>query len=346
MRHRLIHLLYAPLRGVNALTDRALKMRVVRHGDLYPWQVTPYAPAPDTTPIDAAGYLSAANPRLVELQASYKRVDPRVTRPAVWVEGKLADADLRAFRGHNPYLNQASGLNYNELAYALTYYALKSGGQRALLERLGEDGAFGAHTFAVDGRLISRDLLDSVREIEFIQTHVGLDAPDTNILDIGAGYGRLVYRLTQASGPNVRAFATDAFAPSTFLAEYYFRFRDADRAAAVPLPEVEGFLADTRISLAINIHSFSECTVDAIHWWMEHLAAAKVPNLLVIPNAHDRRTGECLTNQGENIDRILEQHGYVLRVREPRFSDPVVQRWGVDPTWLHLFTLKSDEIAR
>jgi hypothetical protein len=323
--------------------NRALEatgLRLIRLESLYPWQRDPVAgwvfhPGRVPEPLDAE--LRPDNPRLLQLIAAYAEMDPKVIRPAKWTENLVDSNTMLNFRGHNPYIYQLTGKWGNELGYALTYYALKSGPAADLLESLEEDDLFGVIGFFVDGRLVTRDLLDSVREIDFIRTHVGLN-PGTTILDIGAGYGRLIHRLSRVTGAGVRLFATDAIAVSSFIAESYLRFRKTDRAAVIPLPDVEQFLGSTPVSLATNIHSFPECTRDGIDWWVERLARSRVPYLLIVPRLQGA-DGRCITNAGEDMEAVLERHGYRIRVREPRFSDPIVQRYGVDPSMFNLFTL-------
>ena len=135
----------------------------------------------------------------------------------MWTDDKIDAGTLRNFRGDTPYVWQRPGLNSNDVAYLLAYYALKGSGARAILDQLDEDGLFGAYTHAIDGRLISRDLLDSVREIDFLNRHAGLGTSSLSVLDIGAGYGRLAYRLHQATNDDVKIFATDAFPHSTLF---------------------------------------------------------------------------------------------------------------------------------
>jgi hypothetical protein len=332
------------LRLINAAAGQYFGVELVKHRDLYPWQITATrhgnSPPAKELPKEAKEYLRPNNPRLLELKARYSNFDPKVTTGEVWQEGIIQASDLASFRRDNPYVWQVRGRkqNLNDLSYALTYYALKaSDSTRDVLASLDEDGLFGVHLFQADGRNISRDLLDSVREIEFIRKHVDIDAPDTNILDIGAGYGRLVYRLCQTSPTGVRVFGTDAIAESTFLSEFYLRFRSADRATVIPLDEIDAFFASTSVKLATNIHSFSECATDAIEWWVQRLSAAGVPNLLVIPNQEDPKTKRCLTSAGLDMELVFERHGYRVKVREPRFSDPLLQSYGVDPTFISLF---------
>jgi SAM-dependent methyltransferase len=295
---------------------------------------------PATLPAAAAGDLRPDNPRLLELRARYAKADPRVTTPAAWTDDRLPPADMVYFRADNHFIWQLRGPNRNELTYALTYYHLIARGDDGLIDLLGEDGAFGAVTFAVDGRPVSRDLMDSVGEIQFLKRNTILGEGRGNVLDIGAGYGRLAWRLEQASGAQMRVFATDAFAPATFLAEYYLRHRGAKRAFAVPLDEVEALLAETKIDVAVNVHSFSECTADAVAWWAERLARHRVPQLMIVPNGGTTAGERCQIGSGEDMEAVLERVGYRIKLREPRYADPIVQKYGIDPVWLHLFELR------
>jgi len=234
-----------------------------------------------------------------------------------------------------------STLGRSPLSAILLSLNLLSSSTADILNRMDEDALFGVHLFQVDDHPVSRDLLDSVREIDFIRNHIDLEKADTSILDIGAGYGRLVYRLSQVAPPNVRIYGTDAVAESTFLSEFYLRFRGAPRAMIVPLDEVEAFIKSVSINLATNIHSFSECMPDAIEWWVRRLAAGGIANLLVIPNHVDQKTRRCLTTTtGADMELIFERYGYKVRVREPRFKDPLVQSYGIAASLISLFELQ------
>jgi putative sugar O-methyltransferase len=295
---------------------------------------------PATLPAGAAEWLRPDNPHLVALKARYAAMDPRVTTPSVWNEARLSAEDMLYFRGDNHFLWQVRGPNQDARSYARVYRHLRGGEAGGLLDRLGEDDAFGVSLFAVDGRMVSRDLLDSVGEIDFLRRHAGLGERPLNILDIGAGYGRLAWRLEQATGDEVRIYAADAFAPSSFIAEYYLRFRRARRAAMVPLDAVAALLAATRIDVAVNVHSFSECTLEAIAWWTELLASHRVPRLMVVPNEGTVGGARCEINGGVDMEQVFARFGYRPAVREPRYADPNVQRRGVDPVHLHLFALQ------
>ena len=68
------------------------------------------------------------------------------------------------------------------------------------MDRLTEDGAFGCWTFQYPGHpRYSRDLLESVNEIVFLDRTLALSERDRfSVLDIGAGYGRLSHRMSAA----------------------------------------------------------------------------------------------------------------------------------------------------
>jgi putative sugar O-methyltransferase len=226
----------------------------------------------------------------------------------------------------------------NPLSYALTTYYLQSVDKLHLLSRLEEDEHFGIFTFNVAGRVVSRDLLDSVNELNFLHRELSIgDWPRLNVLDIGAGYGRLAHRTVQGLDNIGTYLCTDAVATSTFVAEYYLRFRGIkQRAQVVPLDEIEAQLSTTPIDVAVNIHSFSECSASAIDWWLALLARHSVKYLFVVPNSVDSERR--LTNHaGEDFGAIIEGHGYRLRTAAPKYADPTVQEYGIASTYYHLF---------
>ena len=294
---------------------------------------------PATLPAGAAAWLRPDNPALIDLKARYAAMDGRVTTPAVWTERRLPPEDMLYFRGDNNFVWQLRGPNRNARTYAMVARHVRAHDREGLLDRLGEDDFFGVSLFEVDGRPVSRDLLDSVGEIGFLARHAGLGTRPLNILDIGAGYGRLAWRLEQAVA-DVRVYATDAFAPSSFIADYYLRFRGAERAGMVPLDQIEALLAGTRIDVAVNVHSFSECTPAAVDWWSELLARHRVPYLMVVPNGGTTDGERCQIGRDVDMEELFERSGYRIAVREPRYSDPAVQREGIDPVHLHLFELR------
>jgi hypothetical protein len=328
------------LKRLNARMAERFGLVLMRTSALYPWQRRPAQTGPmdaDSLPAGAADRLRPDHPELAALRERYARCDPAVTTPLLWTEARLPAADLLHFRGDNAYVWQTRRWDQNALAYALSYYAFKSGDSEHLLDPLTEDGLFGVHHFTVDGRTITRDLLDSAREIQFLIRHAGLGAQARSVLDVGAGYGRLSHRLHQAFGGAVASFATDAFPASTFLSDYYLGFRRASSARVVPLDEVDGLLAGQQIDIAVNVHSFSECTSEAVAWWSQRLARHAVRYLLLVPNERRECPGRCLANDGRDLEPILERFGYRATVREPRHPDPLVQLYGVEPSHLHLF---------
>lgn len=307
---------------------------------LYPWQVGPRLPEPyrpEDLPAGAGDYLAVANPRLIELRKRYANFDPEVTRGTIWNEdaSELRTLDLRFFRGDNPYVFQQQTSYANELSYALTWYHGLAGRAAAILPVLTEDPLFGVYVEEVGGNAVSRDRLDSASEVRFLIDHAGLSANSRGILDIGAGYGRLPYRIGQVF-PQLPCFATDAVPESTFLSEYYLRFRQSP-AKVVPVDEVDDLLASQPIDIATNVHSFSECRPEAIDWWVRRLSAAGVRYLMVIPN--QSVDGTCMTNAGEDMNAIFARRGYGLAVSQRRFDDPILVRWGVDPGLMSLFEL-------
>jgi hypothetical protein len=290
-------------------------------------------------PGDAERYLRPDNPKLIELQQRYRAFDSDVTAPFIWTDGYVRPEDITYFRGDNGWVWQVRGKNTNVLAYAVSLYYLKSIDRFGLLEKLVEDNSFGNFTFPIAGRQVSRDLLDSITEIYFLDRHLGIGSrAGFRVLDVGAGYGRLAHRMVSALPGIERFICTDAVAFSTFVSEYYLRFRGVEKALVVPLDEIDNTLRDHSVDLAINIHSFSECRTQAIEWWARLLSKHRVKNLMIVPNDTSERL---LTNDGHDFLPLLERYGYRTVLKEPKFIDPVVQEYGLQPGWHHLLELRA-----
>jgi hypothetical protein len=297
------------------------------------------ATTPAELPPGATSYLRRDNARLLELRSLYGELSDDVKTSLVWTEKFVAQPDLANFRGDNMWVHQKGHRHLQERAYLLAAYYVIVHDRLDLLQTLKEDGAFGAITFEIAGRRVSRDLLDSILEIEFLDRHLQIASrPDISILDIGAGYGRLAYRMLSAFPQMSKYYCTDAIAESSFVCEYYLRYRGmGGRFRLVPSPEIDSFLAGNKVDLAVNIHSFSECTTAAVQWWLEKLNRYEVKNFLIVPNAGNH-CGQLLSNNvGEDMFPVIERSGYELLARESKYTDPEVQKFALNPTCYWLF---------
>jgi hypothetical protein len=131
-------------------------------------------------------------------------------------------------------------------------------------------------------------------------------------------------------------FCTDAVPLSTFVCDYYLKSKAvSDQAVSVPLDQIEDTLEQTNVELAVNIHSFSECSLEAIDWWMALLAKHSIPYLFIIPNSKDG----LLTNHKKDFQPLVEAHGYCKISSDPKYSDPELQLYAANPSMYHLFKL-------
>ena len=207
---------------------------------------------PDRTAVDSVFGADAA--RLQDLRRRYAAVRSPAAAHSVWAsrgsKEDLADIGLAGvvltrFRAGSSYVWNYYGSsteNTEKLQYYVFAQAVKAADSAALLEVLDEDGAFGCSTFEFAGiGRVSRDLLDSVTEINFLQRHLSvLDRDEFRVLDIGAGYGRMAHRLLEAN-PKLDGYTcVDAVPESTFLCEFYLKHRGLlDRAEVIPFDEVD-----------------------------------------------------------------------------------------------------------
>jgi hypothetical protein len=282
-------------------------------------------------PPGAAQYLRRDNPKLIDLRNRYAAFHP--FQHTQWSAEVLAhELEFAYFRGDNAYNWQVRG-GVEEFQYVLTAYYVQSVDRLGLFDRLTEDSLFGSYSFDFNGRyVVSRDLLDSILQINFIERHTNLSRmPGGTVIDIGAGYGRLAWRMSRGL-PNLRRiWCVDAIPESTFLCDYYLRFRGAgDHVEVLELDRAEETLRSQQIDVAINVQSFTECTIKSIRWWLDVLAKCSVTYFLVVPNTPDQLLS--MEPDGSRLDfqPLLESYGYRLIAKESVYENaPSVQRFGV-----------------
>ena len=298
-------------------------------------------------PLAAADpYLRPDNPRLVDLEQRYAKLRVAMADSSLWSKPYItAEVDLRRFRGELAYLWQRRDGN-DDTSFRLTNAYVTTFDGLGLQARLTEDSAFGAPNWTVDGRTFTRDLLDSIVEISFLDRHLGISQRRLRVLDIGAGYGRLAHRLVQAFPGKVDVLCTDSVAVSTFLSEFYLRYRGASpQAAVVPLDALEEVLSRNPVDVAVNIHSFSECPRSAIEGWLDLLVRHRIPRLMVVPNAMDNGGTRLLSRETDgtwlDLMPLFRAKGFELVATEPKYLDPAVQVHGVSPTHHYLFALRQ-----
>jgi len=279
-------------------------------------------------------------PRLAELRRRY--AGHAATAHTVWATENVArDLDLEHFRADNVYVWQTRSTS--PIQYLLSTYYVKDNDPLRLLDRMQEDGAFGALTFEHNGRTLSRDMLDSILEISFLDEHLGLGStPNLTVLDIGAGYGRLAHRMAETLPNLTRYVCVDAVAESTMVSELYVRYRQVDnKVTVVPLDEAAQVITRERIDVAVNIHSFSECALSSIEFWLDLIDRAAIPWIFVVPN-----TGDSLISSepdGSRVDFLpsFTARGYELAIRRDKYHRSAgVQKFGLFPSSYFLFKRK------
>lgn len=304
-------------------------------------------PIPDS----AKEILKKDNKRLNYLTAEYKKLDIAALNHSFWDEKNLKtdEFDLQYFRGDNLYLWQYRSVGSSaHLKYLLYTYYLQGNDPLNLLEKLKEDKLFGVYLFDFNRRFnVSRDMLDSISEIYFLDKYLSISQKTNfSFVDIGAGYGRLAHRMMNVYGERIdNYFCVDAIPESTFLCEFYLKFRNvSEKAVSVPIYDIEKRMSENKIDLAINIHSFTECTFEAIKWWLELVRKNNVKNLFIIPNPNEENKLLSVENDGKRIDfmPLIEKLGYELKVYEPKIKDSSLQEVMHHlPVYYYLFELKA-----
>ncbi len=175
------------------------------------------------------------------------------------------------------------------------------------------DAEFGARIVETGIGPVTRMWLEAQEEINFITRKLGFNVSDLNVLDIGAGYGRLAVPLSEVA-KNVTC--VDAVPISTQICrDYCARF--APSVKVLSLEEFEATYQNLKFDLAINIHSFNECKLGQIKEWLAVLKEMAVPYLFTV------------------------SHGQMNHIPEPSY-----RAYGDDhPDFRHLLEAQYDLIA-
>lgn len=334
----------------NILRLISLKLiRIEKENKLYDDKYSGPSFSKSRIPEDVKEYLNTNNEYLIELKRKYSKLNLPVTSHSFWSEKTMNsdEFDIKYFRGDNVFLWQYRSVGSEaELKYLLYTYYIRELDKKKLLEKLKEDDLFGVYIFNYDDKLkISRDLLDSISEIYFLDEHLNLyNHENLKILDIGAGYGRFAYRMIKAFSKIENFFCVDAVAESTFICDFYLRFRGVNsKVKTIPLYEINERLMDEEIFLVTNIHSFSECTFDAIKWWLDFIIKKRIKYFFLVPNPTE--SGKLLSTErnGNSIEYLPEilSRGYKLIAKKSKFTNKTLQTFlHHTPVYYYLFELE------
>jgi SAM-dependent methyltransferase len=281
------------------------------------------ADTPPQMPVPAEGDLRAAlhalHERYAQVPAFRDLVSPH------W-QSEPAQIDLSNLRAHGGYLWTGE----SDFRYRWTARYIRKRDRLHLLRLLREDDAFGCPTLESHGTLISRDKLDSILEIYYLIDSLNLSMPDRlNVLDIGAGYGRLAHRFTTVF-PHSHYYCVDAVPLSTVMSRFYLQYRCATRASVIPfdcLDELRGRTFD----FAINVHSFPEQTKASIDYWLSLLDDLRVNRLVIVDHNGQWLTMEQPDNRRSCYLPLLAQHGWTMLDARPKFPDLLANAFGIYP---------------
>jgi 16S rRNA G1207 methylase RsmC len=138
---------------------------------------------------------------------------------------------LPNFRAELIYLAQLSGTTKPEHYQNTVDYIRDVQEFKALL---GDDDSYGNLQVMTSAGLVSRDLIDSIMEIRFLEQNNVING-EMGILDIGAGYGRFAHRITTLYD-NITVVCVDAVPISTAICNAYTAEQQKeDRVIVLPL---------------------------------------------------------------------------------------------------------------
>lgn len=252
--------------------------------------------------------------RATELNKVYHDLNLHPKDLGVWTEKHVRELDVENFRSDNVYVWQKRNVVMQN--YLVSYLVTQIMDKSNLLESLFENGSYGVEFFEFSERKVSRDLIDSVLEINFMIDVIGRDSlTELRVLDIGAGYGRLAKNLAKVF-PEMKIGCVDAIPMSTAISEFYLEDEiTRGQVEVFDLTQLD-LLPSKNFDFAVNIHSFSEMSLSSVENWVSLLKISKVPRVFVVPNP--RHLG---LNSGEDFQEIFEKFGYKVTTIRSKYLE-------------------------
>ena len=169
------------------------------------------------------------------------------------------------------------------------------------------DAAFGGRLVETCLGKVTRMWLDSNIEIHFVMRHLP-KLEKLRVLDIGAGYGRLAVSFS----PMCDSYTcVDAVPISTAVcSEYCNRF--APNVEVIPIGTFSESYPSREFDLAVNVHSWNECTMEQVENWLAVLVEMKVPHLFTVSHGQ--------------LDAKIEKAYYTWDPGLPSFR-PAIERY-------------------
>lgn len=248
--------------------------------------------------------------RVAYLNNEYSQYQSQLDLP-IWNKKHTRGINLRNFRADNVYVWQKR--NYSEKVLLESFRTVVQSDQNGLLDLVTEDGGYGAENYVVDGKNFSRDLADSILEINFLLS--ALPKRPSRVLDIGAGYGRFAKRSIEC-GFTREVFCIDGVAVSTALSEYYLAPQISNGSVKVVCFHEQAHLYSEEFDLVTNIHSFSEMSLSEVEKWVDLIANLEIPWIFIVPNGPN-----LALNDGTDFSHLLIRRGYAIHAKRNKYPN-------------------------
>ena len=94
-----------------------------------------------------------------------------------------------------------------------------------------------------------------------------------------------------------------------------------------------------KIDIAVNIHSFPECNINDIEWWIKLIDSNKIKYIFYVPN-NPKSTPEFMpSNNGKSILNLFNKYNYKVRHYKNMYKELNIKYSYVVP----FFILENDK---
>lgn len=200
--------------------------------------------------------------------------------------------------------------------------------ERKYLDLMFENGSFGVQTFSYNDKVFSRDLIDSCIELNYLSKFFPTGVK--RIIDIGAGYGRFTYRALEV-GFIEHAVCIDANPKATLVSNIFLDKEIARNKVNILGVDSVADLPKFTYDLAVNIHSFSEMSLQAVESWIRTIRELGVPWLFVVPNPPN-----LALNDKTSFEGTLRHYGFEVFSSRKKYGEHALESIAMHPSTFYL----------
>ena len=98
-------------------------------------------------------------------------------------------------------------------------------------------------------------------------------------------------------------------------------YLNENKIRVINLYDIQEKTKSLNIDIAVNVHSFPECNINDIEWWINFIYSNKIKYIFYVPNNPDSTPDFIPSNTGESILNLFNKYNYTVKYFKNMYSE-------------------------